>query len=219
METLIINQCDQTGKKCHQTEAAAVRFEIDNRQRFKDSAQQYPYLCEDCGFHHLSALPAGEPTRARVNYDEASKYVVRTRRTAEEQAELFEQIMQLTRDGKSAQQIADELKITLQTVYNLRNGKLSGSLNNTVQGIEIKKLSIQEQIAKLQADLESEERRKQQLIEARQLRVQWSEIPGGEYVLVITKDLERFTILPEDATKLIKLLEQAFASGPARAAA
>jgi hypothetical protein len=37
--------------------------------------------------------------------------------------------------------------------------------------------------------------------------------------LVITKDLERFTILPEDATKLIKLLEQAFASGPCKAAA
>ena len=205
-----LNRCEKTNKKCFQTDADALRFEIENRRQYNNE-QQHPYLCEHCGFHHLSKLPPGETTRARIDYDEAAKYVVRIRRTAEEQLELRDQIIELSNQGKTSQQIADQLKISLATVYNLRNGKLSGALAKTVEGIEIKKLSIQEQIAKLQADLEAEERRKQQLIEARQLRVQWSEVPGGDRVLVITQDQNRFALIPEDATKLITLLSEAFA--------
>jgi hypothetical protein len=206
-----LNQCEKTNKKCFQTEADALRFEIENRRQYNNE-QQYPYFCEDCGFHHLSKLPTGETTRARVDYEEAAKYVVRTtRRTADKQLELHGQIVELTNQGKTTQQISDQLKISTATVYNLRNGKLSGALAKTVEGIEIKKLSIQEQIAKLQADLEAEERRKQQVIEARQLRVQWSEVSGGDRVVVITQDQNRFTLIPEDAIKLITLLKEAFA--------
>jgi transposase len=206
-----LNQCDKTNKKCFQTEGDALRFEIENRRQY-GNPQQYPYLCEHCGFHHLSKLPVGETTRARVDYEDAAKYVVRTtRRTADEQLELHNQIVELTNQGKTTQQIAEQLNISTATVYNLRNGKLSGALAKTVEGIEIKKLSIQEQIAKLQTELEAEEKRKQQLIEARQLRVQWSEVPGGDRVLVITQDQNRFALIAEDATKLITLLKEAFA--------
>lgn len=206
-----MNQCEKTNKKCFQTEADALRFEIENRHQY-GNPQQYPYLCEECDFHHLSSLPTGETTRARVNLGDAAKYIVRTtRRSAEEQLELHNKIVELTNRGFNTQQIADELKISTATVYNLRNGKLSGALAKTVEGIEIKKLSIQEQIAKLQADLEAEERRKQQLIEARQIRVQWSEA-DGEPILVITQDQNRFSLLPEDAAKLIKLLESMLAA-------
>src|SRR5579863_8582234 len=146
------SQCDTTNKKCFQTEGDALRFEIENRRQY-NNRQQYPYLCEHCGFHHLSTLPVGETTRARVDYGFAAKYVVRPRRTAEEQLELHSQIVELTNQGKTTQEIADQLSISTATVYNLRNGKLSGVLAKTVEGIEIKKLSIQEQIARLQADL------------------------------------------------------------------
>jgi len=205
-----ISQCGKTNKKCFQTDGDALIFEIENRRQY-GNPQQYPYLCEYCGFHHLSKLPAGETTRARIDYEDAAKYVVRTRKTADEQLELHNQIVELTNQGKTTQQIAEQLHISTATVYNLRNGKLSGALAKTVEGIEIKKLSIQEQIARLQTELEAEERRKQQLIEARQLRVQWSEA-SGEPILVITQDQNRFSLLPEDAAKLIKLLESMLAA-------
>src|SRR5262249_23303607 len=159
-----------------------------------------PYLCEVCGFHHLSTMLSGEMTRARVNYEDASKYVVRTRRTPEEQLKLRDEVLELTRRGITAQAIADKLGVSTVTVYNLRSGRVSGALSKTVEGIEIKQLSIQEQISRLQAQLEAEERRKQELIEARQLRVQWSEV-DGERILVISQNQNRFSLLPEDAAK------------------
>jgi DNA-binding CsgD family transcriptional regulator len=203
------SQC-KTGKKCFQTNGEAVQFEIQNRQKFGDPPQ-YTYLCEDCGFHHLSHLPPGEPRRAKVDYDEAAKYAVRTRRTPDEQLELRDRIMELTDQGKTSQQIADELKVSVTTVYNLRSARLTGALAKTVEGIEIRQKTIQEQIAELQAQLQAEERKKKEIIEAKQLKVQWSEIPSGrgtERILVITQNEERFPLVPEEAMKLAELLRE-----------
>jgi DNA-binding CsgD family transcriptional regulator len=200
------SQCE-TNKKCFQTEGDAIKFEIENRQR-NNLEKQHAYLCEVCGFYHLSALPPGDNTRSRVNYGEASKYVVRARRTPEEQLKLREEILELTRQGMAAQAIADKLQISPMTVYNMRSGKMTGALSKTVQGIEVRQLSIQEQIAKLQAELVLEEKRKQEIIEARQLKVQWSEVEGGDRILVITQDQNRFSLTPEDAAKLHELLEE-----------
>src|SRR5207245_1661531 len=98
-----LNQCEKTNKKCFQTDADAIRFEIENRHQY-GNLQQYPYLCEECGFHHLSRLPAGETTRARVNYESAGNYIVRTtRRSAEEQLELHNKIVELTNRGLNTQ--------------------------------------------------------------------------------------------------------------------
>jgi hypothetical protein len=62
-----------SGKKSYQAESEALQFEITNRQRYPEAERQYPYLCEDCGSHHLSAMPTGDKTRSRVNYEEAAK--------------------------------------------------------------------------------------------------------------------------------------------------
>lgn len=193
------------GKKCFQTEGEAVQFEITNRQK-NNWQEQYPYLCDDCGFHHLTSTPTGDGTRSRVNYDEAAKYVVRTRRSAEEMLELNTKVRDLTAQGYNTKAIAEQLDISEGQVYALRNGK-AGGLNKTVAGIEQKQLSIQERIAELQRELELEERRKQLMIEMRQLKVQWSQDENGERLLVITQDQYRFTVLPEDASKLCDLLK------------
>ena len=47
--------------------------------------------------------------------------------------------------------------------------------------------------------------------------MQWSQV-SGERLLVITQDQNRFTLLPEDAMRLITLLEQAFAADQVGAA-
>jgi Homeodomain-like domain len=195
------NLCEKTNKKCHETEKGAIDFEILNRERHQ-SVKQYPYLCPDCNFYHLSSMPTGETTRARVDLEDASKYVVRTRRNAEEQERLRDEVLELTRIGWSAQRIADKLKISSVTVYNLRNSR-------TVEGIETKKLSIQEQIAKLQAELEAQERRKQELIEAQLLQARWSTAANSsEPLVVITQRENRWALPIEDATRLHKLLSK-----------
>ncbi len=200
-----------TNKKAHATEADAIQFDIRNREAHPESERQYPYLCEDCGAHHLTAMPTGDKTRARVNFDEAAKFnVSKPRRTVEENLELQRQVIALTHRGLSAKAIAEQLGISEPTVYSLRGGKIGG-LSGTIEGIEAKQLSLQEQIAALQAQVKQEEERKKMIIELRQLRVQWNEDENGERTLLITHDQNRFVLLKEDGPKLVQLLQQRLA--------
>ena len=198
-----------TGKKPHATQADAVQFELENQKRFPDQERQYPYLCEQCGAHHLTSTPTGDTTLARVNYEEAALYnVTKQRRTVEEQIELQRKVIEMTQQGVPAKIIADRLDIDQATVYKLRAGRTVGGLKNTVEGIEAKQLSLKEQMAAIQAQIDAEEQRKKMIIEMRQLKVQWHEDETGERMLVITQDQNRFTLVADDALKLFELLQE-----------
>ncbi len=201
-----------SNKKAHATEAEAIQFEIRNRQIYPEQERQYPYACDQCTAYHLTSTPPGDKTLARVNYEEAALYnVTKTRRTPEEQIELQRRVIEMTQQGLPAKLIAERLDIDQATVYKLRAGKSLGGLRNTVEGIEAKQLSLKEQMAAIQAQIDAEEQRKKMIIELRQLRCQWHEDEAGERMLVITQDQNRFTLVADDALKLFDLLQERLA--------
>jgi hypothetical protein len=57
----------KSNKKCFESEQAAVDFERMNREKY-GLAAQHAYKCEECEYFHLTALPPGTESMARVNY-------------------------------------------------------------------------------------------------------------------------------------------------------
>jgi transposase len=196
-----------TGKKPYLNEGDAVAFAQRLLSLHPDEPLQRAYKCHDCGLFHLTSKPIESVSLAQTNYEEIGKYDVRERRqTPEERLETQQKAIALTNSGMAAKDIAEQLNISIQRVYNIRAGKDTG-METSLAGIEIKKQSIQEQIAALQKELEVEEQRKQWVLEQQTLQAKWIEDVNGEKMLLLTQNNNKFTILPEDAKKLFTLLQ------------
>ncbi len=168
MTTINPSECP-TKKKCFASREAALRFEEEVQAKYPNQMRQYAYACEDCPNWHLSSLPpeARELSKSRpAPVIPPADHKDTTRR---------EQILALKRQGLSITEIARRTGVVYQTAYGycvnagLHIPTSSGTRPSIKPALTVESLSREEQ--ELQAKLHDIQRKRQQLIEAKALKI------------------------------------------------
>lgn len=193
--TIQVQPCP-TKKKVFASEHEAVEFEERNRERY-NHVQQHAYLCEDCGNFHLSTYPPDSYQGVTTNYAkiETSHVAKEYRRVSDEEQT---QMLQLFAQGVSINEIAKRLNRSYPTVW----GHIKNNQSHTRSTDDVATLSAEER--ELEEKLERLRQKKQQLIEARRLKV--ATLVGG--TISIRKELQILTLCREDCFELHSKLEE-----------
>jgi hypothetical protein len=206
------SECPKS-KKCFPSREAALKFEEENQAKYPDRAKQHAYACEDCPNWHLSALPPESQAMLRsrsyfppVSQDKATRHGMSAFESRKpEIAALFKQ-------GLSFNAISEQTGIPYYHVYNFcvalglhqpkTNPRISEGLraNHSNPVVSIEALASEEEA--LQAKLRQVQTKKQQLIEAKMLRIG----PHNGSGVVIRKEGNVLALSFSDAQELVERL-------------
>jgi hypothetical protein len=200
MTTQLENQPCKSSKKHFETENEAIDFEQSNREKY-NSARQHTYKCDECSGFHLSALPPGTETMARINYNNFSR-VPRTRGRQPQTVSVDQEveIRKLRDEGLSVVKISQKTGIYSCRIKSLlnepinRRGPNKFTVPKTAATIAQKKESLLQQ-------LEHINREEQRVREMNAIHVNQE---GA--VTVIKKGFETLHLMDGDLNSLIEAL-------------
>jgi hypothetical protein len=167
----------------------------------------------------LTYRDVGDHTIAQTRYDNI--YAVGNgRRTQEEQVQLREDILHLKAAGKKNKEIAAELGVSLGTVhfYGGPTPPKTNRKNPSLDEMNAEKERLEQRLVVLQAQIKTQADKITAQIEFQRLKVQWVDV-DGERCVMVKKELNVLTLVPEDAAQLQELLEALFTSPAAETAA
>jgi biotin operon repressor len=201
------DKCVVTGKRTFQTKEDADTFQRANTEKY-GSAAQFPYECKDCGLWHLTKLRPELQTNSGTMASGLGRLsanpVVTSATTRRAKGMTRELVRALKAQGKCRSEMAEELGISPFGVgYHLR--KLQSSEGMTIPSRTSSKISAEDldsEEAALQAQLEAVQRRKQALIEAKQLKVGLI----NNNSILIQKEGERMLLPFEERERLAEML-------------
>jgi len=208
-----------TKKKFFSTSELATEFESTNSAKY-NLTRQYVYKCEQCTGYHLSALsePAEQMTQQTDYTSLASMAPMGVNHLTQNQ---IDSIKRLHKEGRGAKEIAAMVACVTQKVYyhirKANGGPLTGR-KQSGSGIPSTDLvSIQTEEQRLEAQLNALRAKKQQIIDAKKLKVKWytnngSVAPGK--VIQIAKEGEHMIITLETANELVSKLEELLTTPP-----
>jgi len=158
-----------TKKKCFASREAALRFEEEVQAKYPNQVKQYAYACEDCPNWHLSTL---SPEAYELSKSRPAPVIP----PANHKDTKREQILALKRQGLSISEIATRTGVAYQTAYGhcvgagLHVPTPSGTRPSSIKSaMTVESLSEEER--ELQVKLQDVQRKKQQLIEAKTLKI------------------------------------------------
>jgi len=157
-----------TKKKCFPTREAAEQFAVNLKSTYPERTQQYAYGCEDCPNWHLSTL---SPEAYELSKSRPAPIVP----PADRRDTKREKILELKRQGLSINKIAKQIGVAYQTAYGycvdarLHVRTPSGTRPSIKPALTVESLSAEER--ELQARLDEIQRKRQQLIEAKALKI------------------------------------------------
>ena len=166
-----ISECI-TKKKCFPSREAAEQFAANLKSTYPERTQQYAYGCEDCPNWHLSTL---SPEAYELSKSRPTPMVP----PADRKDTKREQILDLKRQGLSINKIARQTGVAYQTAYHhcinaglhvpTSLGTSSGTRPSIKPALTVESLSAEER--ELQTRLDEIQRKRQQLIEAKALKI------------------------------------------------
>jgi AraC-like DNA-binding protein len=208
-------QCPKTRKKSFLNEVEATAFEKRNREQY-GLKLQYAYPCEDCTAWHLTSSPPGNSSIAQVNYQSFAAAGPKSTKEGPKGIDTTE-VVRLRKSGKTLQQIADELKVSVTTVsYHLGKAEGTSPTKSNPQQLftyeqyrdrrialeaelATKKRQHQEIEATIQAEIDRVKQTEDRLFEARQLKVGYA--PNG--IVILSKNGGQLDLTAEDVKRLL----------------
>lgn len=199
-------------KNYFQSEEAALEFEKANRQK-NGFHQQYAYKCEYCTGYHLSSKTAEEHELSKstqaASLGNAIPPARRTRRNQLEIERLNAQVAELHKAGMSSREIAERLGATPNQIYYALQKVGLSNVHTKIASVDLE--SIQTEEERLEAQLNALRLKKQQMLDAKKLKVEWytnnGSVQPGKAVS-IRKEGEHFNCTVETAKELITALEE-----------
>jgi hypothetical protein len=157
-------------KKSYPSRAAAEEFAADLKNRYPEQVQQYAYPCEDCPNWHLSSMPPEA-------YELSKSHPAPAIPPARKDTSTRERVLNLKRQGLSVSEIARQTGIVYQTAYSycvdaglhVPRPQPRPASSSIKPAMTVESLSTEER--ELQAKLEDIKRKKEQLIEAKALKI------------------------------------------------
>ena len=175
-----------TEKRQFESRGTAESFAEGLKSKYPDQAPQYPYACEDCPHWHLTAEPPESYALARPRWPETPGDAEEKGRTKHANKE--PDIVRLYKEGKTMPQIASitgvphpSVRYILIKLGHFRPTRMSSTSHipawvKKPPSVEV----LDEEEARLAAQLESIRKRKELLIEAKRLKIEVS----SEFLLI-----------------------------------
>jgi transposase len=191
-------------KKYFASHADAETWERENRGKYDNPTQQFPYLCEDCSAFHLS------PLRPQEREEKKDQSVTPTS-PREKAGERRVQAQRLSAEGMSITQIAKEPGIDDSSVYYYLNKGRSPAPHKghravmpSLDSIQIQKRKVEEELRLSQEKLQALQEQEQELIEHNRLKLSWLDgavlLQRGDNRITLTiseiANLEEFVTKP-----------------------
>jgi hypothetical protein len=200
--------CPSTKKEYFNREDAE-KFAAKLKRDYPNEAEQYAYACEDCNHYHLSTIPPESRSLAKVAYPAVpepslSPLQERYRKTTKED---IDQMCVLYRQGKDYSQISRILNATPATVryWLVKSDQVPGLTVVDGRVVEIATITktsmekIEDEEAKILARLEELKKRREEIFEAKRLKVE-----PNQTGFVFRKEGNVLSLSFEDVTSLIK---------------
>ncbi len=201
-------------KKSYPSRGAAEEFAADLRNRYPDQVQQYAYVCEECPNWHLSSMPPEA-------YELSKSHPAPAIPPAHKSTSTRDRVLDLKRQGLGFSEIARQTGVVYQTAYkycvdaglHVPLPQPRSASSSIKPAMTVESLSTEER--ELQAKLEDIKRKKEQLIEAKALKIgPWF----GNQGVRIEKEGNVLALSLADAEQLIeKLSDYLTAPQPASA--